>query len=343
MSGVARRPRGGPAGLGAALALEPGRRRRARLRAVRPRGRPLPLDRAVGRAGRARRPPARAGRPDHRPPLDRADRRRLRPRAPAHVGAARRSPLRVPVQAGRRGSAGRRRAPGRDGARRGRRRASAGRPREPDDFESWAVGRYGRAAFSTLLDGYTDKLFGLAAADVDVAFAHSLVGAPKVASASTDVCRPTGGAGALLDAIAAEVERCGGTVRCGTEIARLAVEGSAGGRCRARRRLARALRPRGVHPAPAAARRAPARRTGTAGRPALGPPEPGGRARLPAGAGRARFPEQWVYVFGRRHRVGRVTNYGSFRPGRSRGPDHRVGRAVVRPRGRRRGPRPTTT
>ena len=32
----------------------------------------------------------------------------------------------------------------------------------PDDFEAWAVGRYGRAAFSTLLDGYTDKLFGLA-------------------------------------------------------------------------------------------------------------------------------------------------------------------------------------
>ena len=42
--------------------------------------------------------------------------------------------------------------------------------------------------------------------------------------------------------------------------------------------------------APGAARRATVRL-----------PEPGGRARLPAGAPR---PEQWVYVFGRRHRSG---------------------------------------
>ena len=33
-----------------------------------------------------------------------------------------------------------------------------------------------------------------------------------------------------------------------------------------------------------------------------------------------RVPEQWVYVFGRRYRVGRVTNYGSFRPAPRPGP-----------------------
>ena len=63
--------------------------------------------------------------------------------------------------------------------------------------------------------------------EVDVGFAHSLVGAPRVGPAAVEVCRPRGGAGALLDAVATEVERAGGSVRCGTEVARLAV--AAGG------------------------------------------------------------------------------------------------------------------
>jgi protoporphyrinogen oxidase len=33
-----------------------------------------------------------------------------------------------------------------------------------------------------------------------------------------------------------------------------------------------------------------------------------------------RFPEQWVYVLDRRYRPGRVTNFGSFRPGGAVGP-----------------------
>ena len=96
--------------------------------------------------------------------------------------------------------------------------------------------------------------------DVDVGFAHSLVGAPRVGPAAVEVCRPRGGAGALLDAVAAEVERAGGSVRCGAEVARLAVDGGAGRGPRATRRRRRAVRSRRVDAAAAAAPRAAARR-----------------------------------------------------------------------------------
>jgi protoporphyrinogen oxidase len=182
------------------------------------------------------------------------------------------------------------------------------------------VGRYGRPAFATLLDGYTDKLFGLPAREVDVGFAHSLVGAPRVGPAAVEVCRPRGGAGALLDAVAAEVERAGGSVRRGTEVARLTV---AAGRVEGLERpdggVERFDHVVSTLPLPLLLGRL------------LDAPEPLVR-RLAALRSRAavlvylraraapRFPEQWVYVFGRRHRVGRVTNYGSFTAARPTGP-----------------------
>lgn len=143
-------------------------------------------------------------------------------------------------------------------------------------------------------------------------FAQSLVGAPRVGPAPVEVCRPHGGAGVLLDAIAAEIERGGGSLRCGTEVARLAVIAG---------RVEGVERPDGglehfdhvvsTLPLPLLLGRL------------LDAPE-GLVQRLAALRSRAavivylraraapRFPEQWVYVFGRRYRVGRVTNYGSF-------------------------------
>ena len=236
-----RRRRGARRGTGRAgrrARPQPVRRRRHGVRAGRPGGRAVPLDGAVGRAGGARRAPARAGRPDHRPALGRAHRRRLRPGAPPHLRAAcpaGASPTRSVPSTWPDGSAPARLASMVRGA--AAVRARIGRWAEPEDFESWAVERYGRPAFATLLDGYTDKLFGLPAREVDVGFAQSLVGAPRVGPAPVEVCRPHGGAGALLDAVAAEVERAGGSLRCGTEVARLAViAGRVEGRRTTRRR-----------------------------------------------------------------------------------------------------------
>jgi protoporphyrinogen oxidase len=190
---------------------------------------------------------------------------------------------------------------------------------DPADFEGWAVGRYGRPAFDALLDGYSDKLFGLPASQVDVAFAHSLIGTPRVGPASDDVCRPHGGAGALLSSIAAEIERGGGAVCCGAEVGRLVDEGG---------RVVGVERADGVEPVDHVVSTLPL--------PLVVNRLLGGPDELVARLGRLRsravvlvylrvdeaprFPEQWVYVFDKNFQVGRVTNYGSFRPGGADGP-----------------------
>ena len=191
---------------------------------------------------------------------------------------------------------------------------------EPEDFESWAVGRYGRPAFATLLDGYTDKLFGLAAREVDVGFAHSLVGAPVwdrrrwrcagpgAAPVRSSTRSPPRSSGPVAPCVAAprwpgspsppggsraSSDADGGVERFDHVVSTLPLPLLLGRLLDAPEPLVRrlaALRSRAAVLVYLRARAAP------------------------------RFPEQWVYVFGRRHRVGRVTNYGSFTAARPTGP-----------------------
>ena len=250
----------------------------------------MPLAGAVGRAGGARRTPARAGRPDHRPALGRAHRRRLRPGAPSHLRAAcpaGASPTRSVPSMWPDGSAPARLASMVRGAAEVRAHRSMV---EPEDFESWAVERYGRPAFATLLDGYTDKLFGLPAREVDVGFAQSLVGAPSGrAGAGGGVPAPRRRRGAPRRG-----RRRG---RASRRLPALRHRGGAarrhrraGRRGRTTRRRRRALRPRRVDAPAAAAPRAVARcprgARAAAGRAA----QPRRGDRLPAGPRRAPVP-----------------------------------------------------
>ena len=194
-----------------------------------------------------------------------------------------------------------------------------GRVRSPRTSSPGRWDGTARPAFATLLDGYTDKLFGLAP--------RGRRGVRPFARRRAS-CGTGGGGGVPTPGRRRCAPRrgrhrgraAGGSVRCGTEVARLAV---AGGRVEGLERpdggVERFDHVVSTLPLPLLLGRL------------LDAPEPLVR-RLAALRSRAavlvylraraapRFPEQWVYVFGRRHRVGRVTNYGSFTAARPTGP-----------------------
>jgi protoporphyrinogen oxidase len=208
-----------------------------------------------------------------------------------------------------------------------------------DTFETWVTNRFGDRLYNTFFRPYTEKVWGIPCSEIRAEWAaqriaglslrHAVAAALGANGSARSLIHsfhyPELGPGQMWERFAAAVEQAGGRVNLGSEVMRLGRSGD---------RVVQVDVMTGAHRETLAVEQVISSLPLGHLVARLDPPPPPG---VVAAAGRLRhrslivvglivrtggplFPDQWIYIHGPRHRVGRIQNYRNWSPAMSPDP-----------------------